>query len=39
MTTEPNPSSTKLWEQPAGALIFDRDGTIVDNLRFHDDAW
>jgi len=22
-----------------GALIFDMDGTIVDNMRFHDDAW
>ena len=21
------------------ALIFDMDGTIVDNMRFHDDAW
>ncbi len=39
MTTEPNPSSTKAWGQPAGALIFDMDGTIVDNMRFHDDAW
>lgn len=39
MTTEPNPSSTKAWDQPAGALIFDMDGTIVDNMRFHDDAW
>lgn len=26
-------------EQPAKALIFDMDGTIVDNMRFHDDAW
>jgi len=24
---------------PARALIFDMDGTIVDNMRFHDDAW
>ncbi len=39
MKTEPNPSSTKAWDQPAGALIFDMDGTIVDNMRFHDDAW
>lgn len=26
-------------ETPAKALIFDMDGTIVDNMRFHDDAW
>ena len=26
-------------ETPARALIFDMDGTIVDNMRFHDDAW
>ncbi len=26
-------------EMPAKALIFDMDGTIVDNMRFHDDAW
>lgn len=26
-------------ERPAKALIFDMDGTIVDNMRFHDDAW
>ncbi|HEY5798357.1 MAG TPA: HAD-IA family hydrolase [Bosea sp. (in: a-proteobacteria)] len=26
-------------DMPAGALIFDMDGTIVDNMRFHDDAW
>lgn len=25
--------------EPARALIFDMDGTIVDNMRFHDDAW
>jgi beta-phosphoglucomutase family hydrolase len=24
---------------PARALIFDMDGTIVDNMRFHEDAW
>ncbi|QCI64422.1 HAD family hydrolase [Phreatobacter stygius] len=24
---------------PVRALIFDMDGTIVDNMRFHDDAW
>lgn len=24
---------------PIRALIFDMDGTIVDNMRFHDDAW
>ncbi|POR56783.1 HAD family hydrolase [Bosea psychrotolerans] len=24
---------------PVGALIFDMDGTIVDNMRFHEDAW
>lgn len=28
-----------LPETPARALIFDMDGTIVDNMRFHDDAW
>lgn len=28
-----------LPETPAKALIFDMDGTIVDNMRFHDDAW
>ncbi|PTM42030.1 beta-phosphoglucomutase family hydrolase [Bosea sp. 124] len=26
-------------EAPVRALIFDMDGTIVDNMRFHDDAW
>jgi beta-phosphoglucomutase len=26
-------------ETPVRALIFDMDGTIVDNMRFHDDAW
>ncbi len=26
-------------EMPVAALIFDMDGTIVDNMRFHDDAW
>lgn len=26
-------------DTPAGALIFDMDGTIVDNMRFHEDAW
>lgn len=25
--------------RPIRALIFDMDGTIVDNMRFHDDAW
>lgn len=25
--------------QPVRGLIFDMDGTIVDNMRFHDDAW
>lgn len=39
MTTEPNRASAEAWDQPAGALIFDMDGTIVDNMRFHDDAW
>lgn len=24
---------------PVRGLIFDMDGTIVDNMRFHDDAW
>ncbi|MCZ8184166.1 MAG: beta-phosphoglucomutase family hydrolase [Beijerinckiaceae bacterium] len=24
---------------PVHGLIFDMDGTIVDNMRFHDDAW
>lgn len=24
---------------PVGALIFDMDGTLVDNMRFHEDAW
>jgi beta-phosphoglucomutase len=24
---------------PVRALIFDMDGTIVDNMRFHEDAW
>ncbi|AMJ60778.1 HAD family hydrolase [Bosea sp. PAMC 26642] len=24
---------------PVHALIFDMDGTIVDNMRFHEDAW
>lgn len=28
-----------LPDTPAKALIFDMDGTIVDNMRFHDDAW
>ena len=28
-----------LRDMPAKALIFDMDGTIVDNMRFHDDAW
>jgi len=28
-----------LPETLAKALIFDMDGTIVDNMRFHDDAW
>ncbi|WP_449255880.1 HAD family hydrolase [Bosea sp. (in: a-proteobacteria)] len=26
-------------DRPARALIFDMDGTIVDNMRYHDDAW
>ena len=26
-------------DRPARALIFDMDGTIVDNMPFHDDAW
>ena len=26
-------------ETPAAALIFDMDGTIVDNMRYHEDAW
>ena len=26
-------------DKAARALIFDMDGTIVDNMRFHDDAW
>jgi beta-phosphoglucomutase family hydrolase len=26
-------------ELPIRALIFDMDGTVVDNMRFHDDAW
>lgn len=26
-------------DAPARALIFDMDGTIVDNMRYHDDAW
>jgi beta-phosphoglucomutase len=30
---------TMLPETPAKALIFDMDGTIVDNMRYHDDAW
>ena len=25
--------------EPVRALIFDMDGTIVDNMRYHDDAW
>jgi beta-phosphoglucomutase len=24
---------------PVRAMLFDMDGTIVDNMRFHDDAW
>ncbi|WP_332699902.1 HAD family hydrolase [Bosea sp. (in: a-proteobacteria)] len=28
-----------LSDRAAKALIFDMDGTIVDNMRFHDDAW
>ena len=28
-----------LPETPAKGLIFDMDGTIVDNMRYHDDAW
>jgi beta-phosphoglucomutase family hydrolase len=30
---------TTTSEAPAGALIFDMDGTIVDNMRYHEDAW
>ncbi|WP_439497651.1 HAD family hydrolase [Bosea sp. (in: a-proteobacteria)] len=26
-------------ESPVRALIFDMDGTIVDNMRYHEDAW
>lgn len=26
-------------EKPVAALIFDMDGTIVDNMRYHEDAW
>jgi beta-phosphoglucomutase family hydrolase len=26
-------------ERPVRALIFDMDGTIVDNMRYHEDAW
>lgn len=26
-------------ETPARALIFDMDGTIVDNMRYHENAW
>lgn len=26
-------------DRPARALIFDMDGTVVDNMRFHEDAW
>ena len=34
MTTD-----TPAREVPARALIFDMDGTMVDNMRFHEDAW
>lgn len=33
MPTMPNNASQ------VGALIFDMDGTVVDNMRFHEDAW
>lgn len=26
-------------DRPARALIFDMDGTVVDNMRYHEDAW
>ena len=32
-------TETKAWDRPAAALIFDMDGTLVDNMRFHEDAW
>jgi beta-phosphoglucomutase len=32
-------STTMTREAPAAALIFDMDGTIVDNMRYHEDAW
>lgn len=32
-------SETLARQTPARALIFDMDGTIVDNMRFHEDAW
>jgi HAD superfamily hydrolase (TIGR01509 family) len=39
MTSETKSSDVSAWHRPAGALIFDMDGTMVDNMRFHDDAW
>jgi beta-phosphoglucomutase len=33
MPTMPNSAA------PVRALIFDMDGTVVDNMRFHEDAW
>ena len=30
---------TTTSDAPAGALIFDMDGTIVDNMRYHEEAW
>jgi beta-phosphoglucomutase len=30
---------TGTLDLPIRALIFDMDGTIVDNMRYHDDAW
>jgi beta-phosphoglucomutase len=30
---------TTIKTLPAKALIFDMDGTLVDNMRFHQDAW
>jgi beta-phosphoglucomutase len=32
-----SPNSVKTI--PAKALIFDMDGTLIDNMRFHQDAW
>lgn len=33
MPTKPNSDA------PVRALIFDMDGTVVDNMRYHEDAW